>query len=113
MRLLVPRGLRADAQAQASRGAKTMTADQLLRLIAAPEIVVVDLVSSAVNGFRLALLAEHPLLDDDLAAPEDPPIRRSARGVLRDADRLRRALRVYRRTVVAVLTKPDGPDSYF
>ncbi|HKQ70310.1 MAG TPA: hypothetical protein VJT73_13265 [Polyangiaceae bacterium] len=90
-----------------------MTADQFLRLVAAPEIVVVDLVTSALKALRLALLAEHPLLDDDSAAPDDPPVRRSARTLLRQADRLRRALRGYRRTVAAVLQAPDDSDSYF
>jgi hypothetical protein len=37
------------------------------------EIIVVDLVSSALTALRLALLAEHPLLDDELAAIDDPP----------------------------------------
>jgi hypothetical protein len=78
-----------------------MTADHLLRLIAAPELVVVDLVSSALSGLRLALLAEHPLLDDDSAAPDDPPVRRRARTLLRHAERLRRALRAYRREALS------------
>jgi len=84
-----------------------MTADQLRRLLAAPEIIVVDLVVSALSALRLALLTEHPLLDDDLAAIDDPPVRRSARRLLRHADTLHRALRAYRRSVNAVLQKPD------
>ncbi len=90
-----------------------MTANQLLRLLAAPEIVVVDLVGSALTALRLALLAEHPLLDDDTAAPDAPPVRRSARDVLRHADRLRRRLRAYRRQVHAVLQSPDDTDMPF
>jgi hypothetical protein len=90
-----------------------MTPNKLLRLIAAPEIVVVDLVSSALSALRLALLAEHPLLEDDLAASDDPPVRRSARHLLRHANQLRRALRAYRRTVDAVLQPPDDADQPF
>lgn len=87
-----------------------MTADQLRRLLAAPEIIVVDLVVSALTALRLALLTEHPLLDDDLAAVDDPPVRRSARRLLRHADTLRRALRAYRRSVNAVLQNPHQPN---
>jgi len=87
-----------------------MTADHLRRLLAAPEIIVVDLVASALTALRLALLTEHPLLDDDLAAVDDPPIRRSARRLLRHADALLRALRAYRRSVNALLRNVDQPD---
>jgi hypothetical protein len=75
-----------------------MTREQL-RLIAAPELVVVDLVVACLAALRLALLAEHPLLADDLAAGEDPPVQHRARVVLRQADRLRRSLDAYRRKV--------------
>jgi hypothetical protein len=90
-----------------------MTAEQLRRLLAAPEIIVVDLVSSALTALRFALPAEHPLLDDDLAAIDDPPVRRTARRLLRRADRLRRALRAYRRSVDAALQCPDDHDLSF
>jgi hypothetical protein len=49
------------------------------------------------------MLAEHPLLDDDLAARDDPPVQRRARALLRHAQRLHRALRAYRQEVDAVL----------
>jgi hypothetical protein len=90
-----------------------MTADKLLRLIATPEIIVVDLVCSALTALRLALLAEHPLLDDELAAADDPPVRRSARKLLGHAGQLRRALGAYRRSVDAVLQSPDDTDQPF
>ena len=90
-----------------------MTADELRRLLAAPEIVVVDLVDSSLNALRLALLAEHPLLDDDLAALDDPPVQRRARALLRHAARLRRALDAYRRAVDHVLRKPPPDDVPF
>ncbi|HTZ86063.1 MAG TPA: hypothetical protein VMB05_05280 [Solirubrobacteraceae bacterium] len=80
-----------------------MTAEQLQRLLAAPEIVVVNLVDRALVALRLALLAEHPLLDDDLAAPDDPPVQRRARRILRLAQLLRRAVADYRREVRRVL----------
>jgi len=90
-----------------------MNTNQLLRLLAAPEIIVVDLVGSPLIALRLALLAEHPLLDDDTAADDDPPVRHSARDLLRHADRLRRALRAYRRKVHAALQSPDETETLF
>jgi hypothetical protein len=84
-----------------------MTHDQLTRLIAAPEIVVVDLLDSALSALRLALLAEHPLLDGP-PTDDDPPVRRRAHAVLRASLRLRRALRAYRRTVRHVLRAEDS-----
>ena len=90
-----------------------MTGDELGRLLAAPEIIVVDLVDAALRALRLAMFAEHPLLDDDMAAPDDPPVRRRARQLLRHADRLRRGLDDYRREVDLVLREPDETDLPF
>jgi hypothetical protein len=90
-----------------------MTAPELSRLLAAPEIIVIDLLQHALDALRLALLAEHPLLDDDLAAPDDPPVRRSARRLLWHAHRLRRALDSYRREVNKVLCPRGGDDLPF
>jgi hypothetical protein len=90
-----------------------MTADQLRRLLLAPEIVVVDLVGHALGALRLALLAEHPLLDDDLATGHDPPVQRQARAVLHHAARLRRALDAYRSEVRRVLRDLPGNDMPF
>jgi hypothetical protein len=81
---------------------------QFRRLLAAPEIVVVDLLDSALSALRLALLAEHPLLDDPLTE-NDPPVQRRARAALRAARQLRLALRNYRRAVDHVLNEPDDP----
>ncbi len=80
-----------------------MTSDELRRLLVAPEIVVVDLLDHGLEALRLAMLAEHPLLDDDLAARDDPPVQRRARALLRHADRLHRALDAYRREVDTAL----------
>ena len=89
-----------------------MTPQQFHRLLAAPELVVVDLLHAALAALRLALLAEHPLLDDPL--PEnDPPVQRRARAVLRSARRLQRALRHYRRAVDDALKQPDDPQLPF
>lgn len=90
-----------------------MTAEQLRRLLVAPEIVVVDLLGHALGALRLALLAEHPLLDDDLAADDDPPVQRRARAVLHHAARLRRALDAYRREVRHVLRELPHDDMPF
>jgi hypothetical protein len=89
-----------------------MTPNQFRRLLAAPEIVVVDLLHSALSALRLALLAEHPLLDDPLTE-NDPPVQRRARAVLRSARHLRRDLRHYRRAVDEVLSQPDDPQLPF
>jgi hypothetical protein len=83
-----------------------MTLHQLHRLLAAPEIIVVDLLDSALTALHLALLVEHPLLDGPPTV-DDPAVRRRAHAVLRSALRLRRALRAYRRTVDRVLSQPD------
>lgn len=72
-----------------------------------------DLLLAAIHALRLALVAEHPLLDDDTAAPDDPPVRRAARRALRQAARLRRALRAYRRAVDDALAQPDLPRDPF
>jgi len=84
-----------------------MTPDRLARPIAAPEVVVVDLLDSALSALRLALLVEHPLLDGP-PTDDDPPVRRRAHAVLRASLRLRRALRAYRRTVRDVLRADDS-----
>jgi hypothetical protein len=89
-----------------------MTPHQFHRLLAAPEIIVVDLLDSALSALRLALLAEHPLLDDPLTE-NDPPVQRRARAILHSARHLRRALRHYRRAVDQVLTQPDDPQLPF
>jgi hypothetical protein len=90
-----------------------MTSEQLRQLLVAPEIVVVDLVAHALAALRLALIAEHPLLDDDLAAADDPPVQRRARVLLEHAARLRRDLNAYRREVGRVLRELPGDDATF
>jgi hypothetical protein len=90
-----------------------MTNEQLRRLLFAPELIVVDLTEHALRALRLALFAEHPLLDDHNAAPDDPPVRRRARTLLRRADALRRALDDYRRQVNCVLRQPVEDDLPF
>ncbi len=89
-----------------------MTPQQFHRLLAAPEIIVVDLLDSALAALRLALLAEHPLIDDPLSE-NDPPVQRRARAALRSARHLQRALRHYRRAVDQVLNQPDEPQLPF
>jgi hypothetical protein len=89
-----------------------MTPSQLHKLLAAPELVVVDLVDHALRSLRLALLAEHPLLDGD-DAHDDPPVQRRARALLHRAHDLRQALRDYRRLVDRVLHEPDDRDLPF
>jgi hypothetical protein len=90
-----------------------MTPRQLHRLLIAPEILVVDLADHALRALGLALLVEHPLIDDDSAAHDDAPVQRRARALLRRARALRHALDAYRRLVRHVLTEPDEPDLPF
>ena len=90
-----------------------MTPDQFLRLTAAPEILVVDLVDAALVALDLALLVEHPLLESDDAAPDDPPVRRRARAVRRVTLRFRRALDAYRHEVDLALQEPPRDDLPF
>lgn len=85
-----------------------MTVEELRRLLIAPEIIVVDIADAVLVALRSALLLEHPTLGDG------PPIdhcevRRRAAVVLRSADRLRHALRAYRKAVDAVLD--EGVDA--
>jgi hypothetical protein len=90
-----------------------MTADELRRLLVAPELVVVDLLDHALEALRLAMLAEYPLLDDELAAHDDPPVQRRARALLHHAQRLHRALGAYRREVDAALREDAQKDLPF
>jgi hypothetical protein len=90
----------------------SLKALRLRRLLAAPELVVVNLVDRALHSLALALFSEYPLLDDPLAAPDDPPVRRRARALLRDSRRLRRRLRAFRRAVQRGLNEPH-PDLPF
>jgi hypothetical protein len=89
-----------------------MTVDELHRLLLAPELVVIDLADHALRALRLALLAEHPTLDDDANIDEAPVLWR-ARALLRRADDLRRALDAYRHQVDRVLRDDRGPDPPF
>ena len=90
-----------------------MTVEELRRLLIAPEIIVVDLVDHALHALGLALLAEHPLIDDDSAAHDYAPVQRRARALLRRARALRRAIDDYRTQVERVLRPPDEPDLPF
>jgi hypothetical protein len=90
-----------------------MTHDELRQLLAAPEMLVVDLLDHGLDALRLAMLAEHPLALDELAARDDPPVQRRARTLLRQAACLHRALEAYRREVRAVLQQEPRDDMPF
>jgi hypothetical protein len=89
-----------------------MNADDLRRLLIAPEIIVVDLVEAALEALRRAILLEHPTLGDFPAA-DHSSVGRRALSVLRAAARLHRALRAYRRTVERILNEPPPNDLPF
>lgn len=87
-----------------------MTPD-LRQLLASPELLVIDLIDSALATLVSALLLEHPPL-----ASDPPPFRESdvatrARAVLRSVGQLRRALRAYRCAVdeVSIDLSEDMP----
>jgi hypothetical protein len=82
------------------------------RFLFAPELIVVELVDAAVAALERALYVEHPLVNDRLPT-EHPPVRHHARAVLRQADRLRTALRTYRRVVDDVLREAEQHESPF
>ena len=89
-----------------------MTVDELRRLLIAPEVIVLDVAVASLRALERALLLEHPLLDAPPSA-DDPVVRQRARAVLRRAAHLRRALRVYRGVVEAILREADADDSVF
>lgn len=84
-----------------------MTADELHRLLIAPEIIVVELTDAALVALRRALLVEHPTLGRTPSA-EHCEVRRRAAVVLRSAARLHHALRAYRNAVEAVLADHEN-----
>ena len=87
-----------------------MNADDLRRLLIAPEIIVVELVEAALEALRRAILVEHPTLGD-YPATDHSNVSRRALAVLRSAVRLHRNLRAYRRAVDHALNQrpPDLP----
>ena len=90
-----------------------MTHDELRQLLVAPEMLVVDLLDHCLDALRIALVAEHPLALDELAAHDDPPVQRRARALLRQTASLRRALGAYRRAVWAVIQREPQDDMPF
>jgi hypothetical protein len=88
-----------------------MNVRQFHRLLIAPEMIVVHLALATLVALERALRVEHPLVDDPLC--EQPPIRRRARAVLRQADRLRTALRRYQQLVRSIAREAQQPDFPF
>jgi hypothetical protein len=82
-----------------------MTRD-LRRLIAAPELLVIDLLDTSLETLKRALLVEHPPLASR-AALRRIAVSRRARDVLRAARRLRHAIDAYRHAVDQALDDPD------
>jgi hypothetical protein len=89
-----------------------MTADQLRRLLIAPEIIVVDLADAALFALRRAILVEHPTITEFPDADHSAVLRRAA-VVLHRAARLRQALQAYRRSVDRVLEEEPRDDLPF
>ena len=89
-----------------------MNADDIRRLLVAPEIIVVDLAEAALEALRRAILVEHPTLGDYPAADHSGVARR-ALAVLRSAARLHSNLRAYRGAVDRVLNERPSDDLPF
>ena len=79
-----------------------MTVDEFRTLLFAPELIVLDLADAVLLALERALVLEHPLVRNP-QSDDDPLVRRRARIVLRQAARLRRASRHYRRVVRSIL----------
>jgi hypothetical protein len=85
-----------------------MTPKRVRRLSFAPELITIDAANAALRALATALHIEHFVTQPE--ARDDPPIRRTARVVLRRVDELRRALCAYRRAVDDALgPPPDFP----
>ena len=77
---------------------------------AAPELAVIALLDDAARTALVALLAQHPTLDD-LGGPREPPTLRRARTLAATASAMRDALDRYREGVMGDLADvPDSPD---
>lgn len=88
-----------------------MTIDELHRLLAAPELLLVEVADATASALVRGLVAEHPILESERV--DDTRVVRRARVVLRDARRLRRALDAYRRAVDDALSDPPGDNLPF
>jgi hypothetical protein len=80
------------------------------RLLAAPEIIILDLADSTLGAAIRALELEHPTLAEPPFRGGPPTLRR-ARNLVRLATRLRAELALYRDAVDAALTDPE-PDEW-
>lgn len=90
-----------------------MTIDELHRLLAAPELLLVEVADATASALVRGLVAEHPILDERSERVDDTRVVRRARVVLRDARRLRRALVAYRRAVDDALCDPPDDNLPF
>jgi hypothetical protein len=86
-----------------------MTPGERRRLLAARELVVVDLTDAALVALLTSIDLEHPTLEHP---PFDggPPTLRRARAVIRLAQRLRNTLEQYRCAVDAALVFESNDD---
>jgi hypothetical protein len=89
-----------------------MTAEELHKLLLAPELIVLDVVDAALLALERALYLEHPLVGAP-SPTEHPPIRRHAAHVLRRALQLRHAIRRYRSAADDILRQQRLPDLPF
>ena len=77
---------------------------------AAPELAVIALLDDAARTALVALLAQHPTLDE-LAGPREPPTLRRARRLAAAASTLRDVLDRYREGVMGDLDDvADSPE---
>ncbi len=86
-----------------------MTRDDIARLALAPELIVVALLEHDLEALTIALLVQHPVLEDPYEPATTATLRR-ARDVARAANHLRAALEAYRRDVLRAVTPVVSPD---
>lgn len=89
-----------------------MTPSARGRLLAAPEIMIVDLADDTLGALILALEVEHPSLDTPPFRGAPPTLRR-ARALVGLASRLRAELELYRHAVDVALDDHAGDDLPF
>lgn len=76
-----------------------MTRDDLACLAGAPELIVLRVLEHNLDALLLALLVQHPTLEDPFEPASTPTLRR-ARAVAGTARRLRATIAAYQRAVL-------------
>jgi len=89
-----------------------MKAEELHRLLIAPELIVIEVALATLRAVRHALLVEHPTIEGRPSS-DDHPIQTRARAVLRSARQLQRALNRYRTTANKIIAAASSHEIPF